>query len=101
MKKIIDGKRYDTATADVIAINSFGYSGDFRHFKESLYRTKRGTWFLAGYGGPMTKYARQVDTNATSGGENIFPLSPDEAREWLENVGDTAAIEEHFPVEDA
>ena len=32
----------------------------------------------------MSAYCRQVGTNEWSGGEEITPMSPEEAREWAE-----------------
>lgn len=98
MKAIIDGKRYDTETATHVANGGPAGLGrsDFRWYDEDLYRTPRGNWFLAGEGGPMTRYARSCGDNTTTGGEAITPLTPDEALQWLENEGETEAIEQYF-----
>lgn len=90
MKKIIDGKLYNTATATIIAEywNGLG-SSDFRNISEELYRTKKGKFFIAGNGGPMTKYSESCGDNSRCGGEKIIPLSESEAREWLEEHGTT------------
>jgi hypothetical protein len=104
MKAIIDGKRYDTDTATQVAENSARFPcSDFAWYEESLYRTKRGAWFLAGRGGPSSHYARPVDRSSRSGGEAIRPLTDLEAREWCERTGNTEAIEQHMAemVEDA
>ena len=87
MKKIINGKMYNTETADWIA-NYWNQrsSTDFRHVDENLYRKKTGEFFLQGEGGPLTSYARACG-NAYCSGENIRPLTEDEAREWLEEYG--------------
>lgn len=96
MKKIIDGKRYDTKTAEEIAeySNAFG-SRDFRYICESLYKTKNGNYFLAGEGGPMTKYA-QAFGDSTGGGEAIIPLCREEAFAWCQEHNQQDAAEEHF-----
>jgi hypothetical protein len=100
VKAIIHGRRYDTETAQKIATYSNGGGcNDFRHFEESLYRTKRGSWFIAGSGGPMTHYARSVDQNAWSGGEGIHPHPPAEAQWWLEHYEFTAELEQWFGLE--
>lgn len=101
MKAIIKGKRYDTETATEIASDGYGYSGDFRYWHETLYKTKSGAWFTAGKGGPMSRYARSTGQNSWSGGSAIVPMSAEEAREWLETAKEVDAIEEHFPVQDA
>jgi hypothetical protein len=101
MKKIVNRKCYDTEKAEEIASygNNFG-GGDFRDMDEALYRTKKGSWFLAGEGGPMTKYSKPCG-NMTQGGKDIFVLTNEEAREWLEEHGETEALEEHFAIEEA
>lgn len=85
MKKIINGRRYDTSTARLIGEYSKAISSsDFSHFEESLYCKKTGEYFLAGEGGPMTKYARSSGQNEWSGGSEILPITADDAREWAE-----------------
>lgn len=96
MKKIIGGKRYNTETAEEIA--SFGNglgTRDFRNYDETLYKTKNGNWFLAGEGGPMTKYAEPCG-DMMCGGSDIIPLGPDEALAWLESHNEADAIDTHF-----
>lgn len=99
MKRIVDGKRYDTETAREVGSASYGNRGDFEHFDESLYRTRSGNWFVAGWGGPRSHYAEQVDQRSWSGGSGLRPLSTPEAREWLERHGHTDALEEEFGAE--
>ena len=62
MKRIIDGKRYNTETAtEICDVSAPGfYRGDFRYEDTQLYCTPRGGWFLAGEGGPMSRWARSV-----------------------------------------
>lgn len=105
MKAIINGKRYDTETAtEICDVSPDGfYRGDFRYEETSLYRTKRGNWFLAGAGGPMSRWARPIGLNGHSGGNGVQALDPDEARALLERHHETDAIEKYFgaQVEDA
>lgn len=85
MKKVIDGKTYNTATAEHLANWWNGCSStDFGYCIEDLYRTKKGTYFIAGEGGAMSKYAQSCGYNSVCGGEDITPLSEFEAREWVE-----------------
>lgn len=89
MKKIINGKLYNTETATLIAEYSNGLgSRDFKNISEGLYRTKSGAFFLAGEGGAMTKYARKCDSSYVCGGEDIIPVNEFEVKEWLENYAD-------------
>ena len=85
MKKIINGKVYDTEKAKELAKWSNGGSWrDFRHLEETLYRKKTGEFFLFGEGGPMTQYAEQVELNGWSGGSRIMPMTYAEATKWAE-----------------
>lgn len=85
MKKIINGKKYDTDTAQELASwdNGGGWR-DFHHCEETLYRKKTGEFFLFGEGGPMTKYAVSQGQNSWSGGSKIIPLTHETARQWAE-----------------
>ena len=84
MKKVIDGALYNTETAKLLGKDSYSNPSDFQHWKEALYRTKSGKYFLHGVGGPMTKYAVSVGLNEWSGGEKIIPLDLDSAQKWAE-----------------
>jgi hypothetical protein len=103
MIKIIDGKRYNTATAECVASFSRGYAGDFDQYSEDLYLTKKGTWFLHGMGGPMTRWGEGDMQHGRGSGEGIAPLTPAEARAWLEHNDDVDVLEDHFSdaIEDA
>jgi hypothetical protein len=96
MKKIINGKRYDTATAKKIGDASHGSNRDFRYWYEALYQKKTGEFFLYGEGGPSSKYSRSTGQNEWSGGEEINPLTLAEAQEWGEKYLDADEYEEVF-----
>ena len=97
MKAVIDGISYNTGTATKIAYSSKEFAAnDFRHVKDSPYRTEVGRFFLAAGGGAMTRYARPAG-DRQSGGSGIVVLPPDEARNWCESHGvDAETIAEHF-----
>lgn len=85
MKKIINGKRYDTETATQVGywenmadIRNFGY------VCETLYRKRGGEHFLHGEGGASTKYAKSYGLNEWGFGERIMPMTHEEARQWAE-----------------
>ena len=85
MKKIINGKLYNTETAILIALWSNGYcTSDFGYCSEDLYKTKNGAYFIAGEGGAMSAYAQSCGNNSWGGGEGITPLSKEEALDWCE-----------------
>ena len=96
MKKIINGKRYNTDTATLIGSTGHGYPGDFEYWAEELYLKKTGEFFLYGEGGPMSKYSRRIGDNEWSGGEEIRPLSLKEAQEWAEEHLNAEEYEQVF-----
>jgi len=96
MRKVIEKKVYDTDTALMIAEDWNGLGdNDFRSLNEELYKTKKGNYFLYGSGGPLTKYGKSSG-NQTFGSSEIIPMSKKEAYQWLEQHGETEAIEEFF-----
>lgn len=85
MKKIINNKVYDTATAKAVAWWDNGqFPGDLGYIEETLYRKKTGEHFLHGEGGPGTKYARTTGQNSWAGGELLIPLDYAAAQQWAE-----------------
>jgi hypothetical protein len=96
MRKLIDGKLYDTETATMIAETWNGLiNSDFRNLDETIYKTKNGKYFLYGHGGAMTKYATSYG-GSTGGGSDIIPLTEKEVKEYLENWGKTDKYFELF-----
>lgn len=96
MKKIINGKRYDTKTAELVGAASYSNWTDFEHWTEELYKKRTGEYFLYGAGGPMSKYSRSTGTNEWSGGETIIPLTLKEAQEWAQEHLDADEYEAIF-----
>lgn len=96
MKKVINGRRYDTDTAKELASESYSNCRDFHYWAETLYRKNTGEYFLHGVGGPASKYSQAVGLNEWSGGERIMPMTPDEAKEWAEKYLDADKYEEIF-----
>lgn len=104
MKKIINGKRYDTEKATELGTASHSNRSDFRWYEETLYQTPRGkAFFLSGEGGAMTQWSRPVDGNARMGGSGIIPLTSEQALEWAERHLDADTVDEFFgdSIEDA
>lgn len=84
MKKVINGKMYNTETAEAVGIWSNDRAkNDFNYIVERLYRTKRGAYFIHGEGGAMTSYAESVG-DMYGAGEAIRPVDEAGAREWAE-----------------
>lgn len=119
MKKIINGRRYDTSTATLIdyyMINDIGFDkvdkGNVESFKkyisekglldqrlENLYRKKTGEFFLYTLNSPMSELAERK-LYGKRNYENIIPLSIDEAKEWLEECSDAETYESVFELEE-
>lgn len=85
MKKIINGKLYNTDTAKELATYESGAVSDNSHYIEMLYRKRTGEYFLYGEGGPASRYAEQAyGDNAFTSGEGIVPLTLNGAEKWAE-----------------
>ena len=99
MKKIIDGKVYNTKTAIEIASwhNDF-YAGDFKECGETLYQTKKGAYFIHGEGGAMSKYSESCG-NCSTWGSDIIPISKNRVVKWLESTKNYEILEDLFPEE--
>lgn len=100
MKRIINGKRYDTDTAQFIKTYSSGLSiSDFRYYDESLYLKKTGEFFLYATGNGASEYAGRYG-DLRGPGEKIVPLTLDEAKAWVEKIEDPDLYEELFEIPD-
>lgn len=100
MEKLIDGKLYDTDSAELITStypNGTQDRGNFRFLKESLYVTENGSYFIAGEGGAKTKYSQPAASGGTTGGEDIRAVTEEEAFQWCQRRGEVDAAREHFP----
>lgn len=97
MKKVIAKKLYDTRTATLIAehSNHLGYS-DFKWYEEELYRTKNGSWFMYGQGGPLSRYCKPSGSNGWQEGRDIVPMDTEEVIEWLSEHDENDIIDEYF-----
>jgi hypothetical protein len=98
MKKLINGRRYDTDTAKELACWDNGVYGDINSVEETLYRKNTGEFFLHGSGGANTKYARSTGTGNWTPGEEIIPLTLEAAQEWAEKFLSVEKYEEIFGV---
>ena len=80
MKKLLGKPRkmYNTDTASIVGMRRGG-SGESK-FKEILYQTTRGDYFIHGNGGELTKWAR---------GENLVEISGEALKYWLRQTGVT------------
>ena len=84
MKRVINGKLYNTDTAVDLAVYEANATDSLNYYSERLYRKRTGEYFIHGEGGARTRYAASDGDGWSRGGEAIFPLSVDEARAWAE-----------------
>ena len=84
MRRIIEGKIYDTKTATLIAeAESHLGRGDFGWWQEELYVTPKGRFFVYGEGHAMSRWAEPVG-NMRGPGQGIEALTEAEALAWCE-----------------
>lgn len=87
MKAIINARIYNTETADVVCDISQGWKGsDLDWHETGLFRTKNGTFFVAGRGGPRSMWAERHGRSC-SAGSGLRVVDLDEARGHMEAVG--------------
>lgn len=102
MKHIINGKTYNTETAELIAEQCTNLPrSDFNYCKESLYKTRKGAFFLTGAGGALTRWASRGDDGARWWGDGMAVLDPALALAWCErHRADPEVIERYFDIEE-
>lgn len=96
MKKVINGKRYNTESARYIGEYNAPYAtNDFNWYCETLYLKQTGEFFLHGEGNALTRYAEQY-IDGVGYGEKLMPLTDDEARKWVEENLEVDVYDELF-----
>lgn len=101
MQKIINGKKYNTETAEQVGFYS-NNRHDYSWKDETLYKKRTGEFFLFGEGGPASSYCTWVDNNSRTEGEKIVPMTFEEARQWAEEHLEVEEYEKIFgEVEDS
>ncbi len=102
MRKAIGKKSYDTARAKLVCkFESDLGKYDLEFEITELYRTARGAWFVAGTGGPASRWAVESGRGSWRGGSGLLPITSEEAREFLEQHAAAALVEEYFELEEA
>ncbi len=87
MRKIINGRAYDTNTAVCYGTAEYWSGGDFDNYQEDLYLKKTGEFFVCGWDACTGSYIR--------------PLSVAGAKEWVEEYLDADTYEVLFgPVDE-
>lgn len=105
MKRVINGKVYNTETATEICdtgSNGGISQSDFNYEDSYLYVTKKGNFFIAGEGGAMSRFSSSCGQNSYCGGEGIVVVSREEALELAERAEmDPDEIAEYFTIVEA
>jgi hypothetical protein len=96
MKKMINGKRYDTNAAKKIAEWTSPTKDTASKYTETLYRKRTGEFFLHGWGNEKSPYGQNVTMNAKEPGEKIIPMNKDEAWKWAIAHADIEEFAKHF-----
>ena len=98
ISRVIDGKRYDTEKAKCVGvIVDQGHSGDFRQEKTAIFISARGQWFVAGWGGALSRWQTRT-CDGLGHGSGLELLTPEEARKLLEKHD--LDVEAYFEVEE-
>lgn len=96
MRKVINGRTYNTATSKLIGRWDNGhYTNDFEYCSEGLYKNSKGAYFIHGEGGPLSKYATRSG-DSSGWGEEIIPMTAEEAQAWAEKHLDAEEVEAEF-----
>lgn len=89
MKKIINGKLYNTETAKEVGTHKGAWFEEDCYFSEhSLYMKENGEWFLVGKGNSLYCYDKDSYYGELEGGYIIYPISNEEAKVWIEKYMD-------------
>ena len=95
MKAIIDGKTYNTETAtEICELPCKANGGDFRWHSTSLYQTAKGTFFIAGEGGPLSMWKQSAHGGGWSGSKGLKVIDQFEAQEIMESAHCSAEVYE-------
>lgn len=103
MKQVINGMKYDTATAERIArFENTSDTSDTKYVRETLYRTPNDRYFIAGKGGAESKYSEPAVGGGLTGGSDMRTVSEDDALEWCEEKKiDAEIVADEFEIEEA
>lgn len=96
MRKIINGKKYDTDTATLVGEHQPEIEiSEFTWYREELYRKKTGEYFVYGEGHALSRYAINR-YGSWAPGEAITPMTYKEAMSWAEENLDADTYESEF-----
>ena len=98
IRRVIDGKVYDTATAEeVMRFPRKVHGGDDKWEDTRMYRSPKGKWFIAGEGKALSRWGDREGEYYLPG-EGIELLSDQEAQALMEKHD--GPVEVYFEVEE-
>ena len=98
MRKTIHGLRYNTDAAVFLGRATNGLPETPDYWQADLYRTRRARrYFLAGTGGALSRFSQSAGQNTWIGGDDLLPLSEEDARAWAARFLDPATVKRFFP----
>ena len=84
MKKVINGKMYDSETDLAIAFYETSNNVNSRYYySERLHMTDDGEFYLHGTGGFFTQYGKVCEDGSRCSGEDIILLPMEKAKRWV------------------
>ncbi|MDT2830274.1 hypothetical protein P7H62_03700 [Vagococcus carniphilus] len=96
IKKIIDGKKYNTETGILLASQEYESRGSWKHLHEQLYKSVKGAYFIAYEGGPLSRYGIDIGNRQVSSSKGIYLISEEEAKEFMAKHTDADKYEKEF-----
>ena len=85
MKKVINGRMYDTETATMLADRTHGVWGNYDYAEEELYRKKNGEHFIRIYGKVLSVCLAWFDfQTGYCDGHWFVPIGERVAKKWAE-----------------
>ena len=86
MNKVINGKMYNTETADFLGRVSLGTPRNWDYQEEELYKKKNGEYFFCFVGPTFSRCLAWVyqEFSGTGGHQRFRPTSERLAKQWIE-----------------
>ena len=103
MDKVLHELIYDTSEAtEIVSTGGGSRPMDYGWWRETLYVTEQGEFFIAGEGGALSKYRRAVGGGEWSPGDEIIAMTKDKVLNWCkENNIKPDVISEFIELEKA
>lgn len=97
MKKIINGKKYDTETATMLGKVTLGEPRSWHYHEEVLFQKRNGEYFFRLEGTVISRCLEHIFPGIlNASAERIYPTSKRIARQWAEENLDGDEYEEIF-----